>query len=494
MSRIKILSRIDKQDYEKKPEISEREWNRIIIEIQKNDNFFSSLRLPGTKIAYVIQYGYFKHSQRFFPIKAFTRSDLKLVSKVLNIPLSPILSDLHSKKNYWKQNKEILKIQNYRPYQEFKHKVQQEIHFYISKQLKPRNILKQVVLLLKKQRVELPSYDRLQKDITKGLNEFEEELSNQIKQHLDIETKQMLDQLLKEIIKEDQHFAQGLKTSVFTQLKVPNQSIRPSRIAENIKNFKTVSGIFDLLLPVMDKLNFSPAVIAYHASWTIKARFFQVQQFASSEKRYLHLLSFVNHQYKLRQDNFVEVFLNAVKNYQNFIDRKKKEEILASLIEKDTVKKISISRNYYKTFYESVMGIVDSPLDEELKFAKIIQLVEKDKPHRVKRDDELDKIEQEMEDRPSREEMNYALQQKHHRKLLAKVGNIVEQIDFIPNVSDPGLVEVINFYKKNGGDLSKLNDLTFLNDKEQEFVLDDKGKVKNALCKVLLMFKIEYAL
>ena len=33
---------------------------------------------------------------------------------------------------------------------------------------------------------------------------------------------------------------------------------------------------------------------------------------------------------------------------------------MASLIKKETVKKISISRNYYKTFYENVIGIVDN--------------------------------------------------------------------------------------------------------------------------------------
>ena len=416
------------------------------------------------------------------------------MSKVLDISFSSVLSELRKQNYYWRQNKEILRSQDYKPYQEFNIKVQQEIRFYINKQLKPRNIFEQVVLFLKKQRVELPSYDRLQKDITKGLNEFEEQLSNQLKIHLDGDTKELLDQLLKEVIKEDQNFTQGIKTSVLTQLKVPNQSIRPSKIAENITSFKTVAGIFGFLLPIMEKLNFSSAVIAYHASWTIKARLFQIQQLASPEKRYLHLLSFINHQYKLRQDNFVEVFLNAVKNYQNFIDRKKKEELLASLIKKETVKKISISRNYYRSFYENVIGIVDSPSNDGVKLDKIIQLVGAEKSHRMKMEVELDEMEQEMENKPSIEELHYTLLQRHHRKLLAKVGNIIEQIEFVPKVSDPSLMEVIRFYKENSGDLSKLKDLTFLTDKEQEYVLDAKGKVKNALCKVLLMFKIEYAL
>jgi hypothetical protein len=73
MPLIKILSRIDTQNYEKELEISEREWNKIIKEVQKDDNYFSSLRVPATKIVYVIQYGYFKHSQRFYPIKAFKK-------------------------------------------------------------------------------------------------------------------------------------------------------------------------------------------------------------------------------------------------------------------------------------------------------------------------------------------------------------------------------------------------------------------------------------
>ena len=68
MSRIKILSRADIQNYERMPEIIEKEWLKIIKEVQNGDEYFSNLRLPVTKVIYVVQYGYFKYSQKLYPV------------------------------------------------------------------------------------------------------------------------------------------------------------------------------------------------------------------------------------------------------------------------------------------------------------------------------------------------------------------------------------------------------------------------------------------
>jgi len=499
MPRLNVLSKIEIQNYEKLPDLSEKDWDEIIDKLRNNDVFLN-LRVPVTKIIFILQYGYFRKSHRFFSITDFKKEDIKYISILFNLTLSSIQSEINKKNElntkhlFWKQRSVILKELGYQSYRDHKQIIQKEIHFYINKRLKPKNIFEQVILFLRKQKIELPSYDSLQKEITNGLNDFEDQLSKQIKLHLDNDIRQLLDQLLDEIIKEDQHFKTGVKTSVLTQLKTPNQSIKFGKISESIENFKTVSEIFKALLPIMDKLNFSPEVIAYHASWTIKARLFQIQQFPSVEKRYLHLLSFISHQYKLRQDNFVDVFLNAVKNYQNFIEKEKREMILASLIEKDTVKKLSTSRNHYKEICEQMIAIADSLLPDNEKFQEFMQLAEKIKSHRKKQEIELDEIAQEVENKLSSEELYYSLLEKHHRKLLGKVSSIIEQLEFDPEVSDPNLIDVINFYKENNGDLSKLNDITFLDDKEQEYVLDLNGNIKNALCKVLLMFKIESAL
>src|ERR1035437_935320 len=330
MSRLNVLSKIEIQNYEKLPDLSEKDWDEIIDKLRNND-IFLKLRVPISKVIFILQYGYFKKSQRFFLITDFKKEDVNYVAILFDITLSSIQSEINNKNELstkhlnWTQRSYILRDLGYQSYKDQKQIIKKEVNFYINKRLKPKNIFEQVILFLRKQRIELPGYDSLLRDITTGLINFEDQLSKQIKLHLDSEIRQLLDQLLDEIVKEDQYFKTGVKTSVLTQLKTPNQSIKLGKISESIENFKTVSEIFKALLPIMDKLNFSPEVIAYHASWTIKARLFQIQQFPSVEKKYLHLLSFISHQYKLRQDNFVDVFLNAVKNYQNFIEKEKRE-------------------------------------------------------------------------------------------------------------------------------------------------------------------------
>lgn len=492
MPRINILSKTEIQNFEETPTLSSNEWDQFQDHTLKNNRYFQKLRQPHFRVSYILQYGYFIKSNKFYSLRNFQEKDLDVLCKKYRISKRLFFQEIEANQQFWRQRKHILEDIGYHPYKNFTIQVEKEIEFYISKRLKPKKIFHQITLFLNSQKVEIPSYDRLQKAITNNLNNFERGLSEQINEYLSNEQKKLLDQLQQEIIKDDEHFKQGIRSTILTQLKVPNQSIKASQIALSVQNFCTVSEIYKTLLPVLDKLNFSQEVIAYHASWTIKARYFQIQQFASEEKRYLHLLSFICHQYKLRQDNFVEVFLKSVKNQQNFIAKRKKEEAVASMIKKDTFRKLSTSRNHYKSFCNDVIQIIDSTSQNQI--VEITSLVRKEKKRKQKEEEELDLIQNEIETKLSEEENHYMFLQKHHKKLLGKVGEIVKHLEFQENVSDPKLISIIQFYIENNGNLSKLNDITFLNETEQEYVLDMKGNVKNALCKVLLMYKIEQGL
>ncbi len=97
MPRIKILSRIEIQDYDKLPIISEKEWNKIIIDLKRHNGYFSRLRVPSTKVIFTLQYGYFKRHQRFYSIVDLRKDDIMYVTRLFDFKLSYILSEINRK-------------------------------------------------------------------------------------------------------------------------------------------------------------------------------------------------------------------------------------------------------------------------------------------------------------------------------------------------------------------------------------------------------------
>jgi hypothetical protein len=180
MSRLNVLSKIEIQNYEKLPDLNEKDWDEIIDKLRNND-IFLKLRVPISKVIFILQYGYFKKSQRFFLITDFKKEDVNYVAKLFDLTLSSIQSEINKKNELntkhlnWTQRSYILKDLGYQSYKDHKQIIQKEIHFYINKRLKPKNIFEQVILFLRKQKIELPSYDSLQKEITNGLNDFEDQ-------------------------------------------------------------------------------------------------------------------------------------------------------------------------------------------------------------------------------------------------------------------------------------------------------------------------------
>ena len=84
MSRLNVLSKIEIQNYEKLPDLSEKDWDEIIDKLRNNDVFLN-LRVPVTKIIFILQYGYFRKSHRFFSITDFKKEDIKYISILFNL-------------------------------------------------------------------------------------------------------------------------------------------------------------------------------------------------------------------------------------------------------------------------------------------------------------------------------------------------------------------------------------------------------------------------
>lgn len=76
---------------------------------------------------------------------------------------------------------------------------------------------------------------------------------------------------------------------------------------------------------LLDRLNLRNDTIKHYATWVRKAGLFQINQL-QPDKRYLHIICFMVHQYHLRQNIFSDILLNCVKATQNASIKNEKEQ------------------------------------------------------------------------------------------------------------------------------------------------------------------------
>jgi len=71
-------------------------------------------------------------------------------------------------------------------------------------------------------------------------------------------------------------------------------------------------------------------------------------------------------------------------------------------------------------------------------------------------------------------------------KLQNRVSEIVKQISFDEKTSNRNILQAIQYYKQHGGNITSSAPIDFLDEKEQEIVFDNQGKLRVSLYKVLL--------
>lgn len=83
------------------------------------------------------------------------------------------------------------------------------------------------------------------------------------------------------------------------QLLLKNkQSLRPEQIRHGIHNFLIIKKLFQKLQSVIKKLDLSVDATKYYAGWIVKAKVTQITDIVEPNKRYLYLVTFIDHYYK----------------------------------------------------------------------------------------------------------------------------------------------------------------------------------------------------
>ena len=151
---------------------------------------------PDSKIGLLLQYGYFKASGKFFTSNLFKLTDIKFVSKVLDVTASADFLENYIDRT--RQNHRLL-ILDVCGHVEFGSAIQffdEAVADMVDKQMHPRKLFYVLIEQLRQKKIELPSYDRIIRTITDKFHGFEKSIIQTIADIITPEQIEALAQLI----------------------------------------------------------------------------------------------------------------------------------------------------------------------------------------------------------------------------------------------------------------------------------------------------------
>jgi len=493
MPRMSIINALELERFQAPPifkSADRKKFFEISVGMRK---VIESLRTPTNKVCFLVAFGYFRAAKRFFSANFYPK-DIEYAAKRLELAPEEVSLEAYSKQTYLRH--QVL-IRDYWGFSNFnKHAqefVRKEIRRLVRSQTRAKNIFLRVIDELVRKKIEIPSYRQLAYLIRSEMNLHKRELVEILEQHLTPKIKSLLDALLD---KEEVPTAEQSKIGRFrlTLLKKFHQSIKPSKIRENVDDLLILHSLYQELRPVLNALDLSSEGLRYLATSVLKGQTSQLL-LKSDEDRWLYLVAFIAHQYCRLQDALVDTFLLSTRNALNKAQRLHKEECYDQRpAQNQRLHRFVKNLNEHLLFpIKRIEAIINNELFSDAK--KVMQikalLAEKEAP-RSDVEQEIGRFKEESEE-IFRENDYYSLLASRSVQLQNRVSLIVKYLEFDSLSSCPKIVEAIDYYSQQSGQLTKNAPQAFLDSKEREMVIA-KGIFRVSLYKVLLFIKIAEAI
>lgn len=500
MARIQILTESEAKVFDSPPVFSKEDQQKYFHLTSEIKSLIEKIKSPVNQVGFVLQLGYMRFANRFFNLTTFRTGDILFLSQRFGFKVDDIQISQYKTSAYKRHRRIILDITGAQPFDEkVKTTFRKEIQHLIFQQTRPKQIISTLVESFQRRKIEIPGYNTFRLMITDELNRFETNLLSTIKKQLNNQQKILLDGLLDPVsiqsggpTEENDRY---LRPRV-TLMKNISQSTRPAKIKQSVQDFSEVKGIFNQLKQPIDALGLSQESIKYYAIWVKKAKTFQLVQFPNRFKRYLHLMTFVSHQYRLRQDTLVEVLLISVQSVLNEAAKRQKELDFRNRKEKNqTIQLLSKDRFAIKSTLDEIKVIIRSiGMSDTEKVHQISDLLG---PNAINENEDQEDLFDRLE-----KEVNQSLKDEDYLDLLEvlsiklqnRVSDIIKQIEFNPTISNKALLSAIQYYKDNDGNVKKNAPLEFLEQAEVDILLDHSGQLRVSLYKALLFTKTASAI
>ena len=470
-----ILSEVEQDRFERPPTFNSTERKQFFDFPQSAMNVAQDLRSPENQIGFLLTYGYFRAVRRFFWPNYFYDRDIAYVANMLGV--SP---DLFSAQDYKGRTRRthqrrILELQGFRPFDDqAKPQVVTEIATMARRYLKPRLIFGRCIDFLAEKRIQVPSTRRLTDLIRVGLKRHKDDLVRTVEAHMTAEVRQVLDELF---MQEDGSIRYRL-----TLLKKISQSMRPRKIMETAEDFKTISDVYQKIMPVLADIDIDLAGIRYFAGTTMRSNVLDLGRRLDAD-RYLHAIAFIAHQHHRLQDALVDILINAMSTFENSVKREHKDQVF---VERQSVNNRletvlhAIDTNALDPLRQIRCVVEDDTLADAVKLDRIGTIL--DQGH----EDAIDRLQKDIRESSSDDMQYRKILEAKSQRLQNRINPILRQITFTGDDRTADLLATLAYFREKDGKLDPKMPLDFLTPDERKAVLNTSDGFRISLCKVYL--------
>lgn len=279
------------------------------------------------------------------------------------------------------------------------------------------------------------------------------------------------------------------------EIKHVNQSLRANDILKNVNASATLSDYFHWFQSILSTLELSDQAAEYYATWTQKATLTQLKQFPNPNKRYLHLLSFIKHQYTIRQDVLADIFLKCVRTSTNAAAKELHRNDKKTRSERQTaIQSINKSHRSTRCLLDEITKIVRSagPSSHE-RIGKIEQLLADYESIGSEKDQQKLKRYEDILDQDTVGKQHFDTLESQSLRLQRKVSAVIKNIEFDTTTSHEPLLAAVLHFQATDGHIGQSPPLAFLTEDEQNIV-SDQEQLRTSLYKILLFQRIADAI
>ena len=483
MPRMRILSAAEQARFDHPPVFDSAERKKyldfpgFVIDVAKG------LRAPANRIGFLLAYGYFRATRRFFAPEAFHARDITYVSRALDLPIDTFTPDGYAKMSRLRSQARILDLQGFQPFDtRAEGLLITEIAKMARVHLKPRLIFGHCIDFLTANRIQFPGARRLTDLIRARLSERKEDLIRLVDTNLPPDLRATLDGLF---VQED-----GGNRYRLTLLGRISQSIRPGKIRKTASDLEILTDLYGNVAPVLEILDIGSEGVRYYAGGVHRSEMFQLQR-RSDADRYLHAIAFIADQHHRLQDAMADILLSVMQSFRTTVDREHKEEVFTR--RKTAGARFEKMLDEVETEVSNLQNEIRVLLDHETmsdarKLDSIRAILDRD------RESVVDVLRADIRKGTAVDEsLFHDILEDRSVRLQNRISPILKQVEFIGDASAADLVAAIAYFREKDGTISPGMPLAFLTSAERGAVNDPKG-FRVSLCKVFLFQHVAAAI
>ena len=251
---------------------------------------------------------------------------------------------------------------------------------------------------------------------------------------------------------------------------------------ETAEDFKTISDVYQKIMPVLADIDIDLARIRYFAGTTMRSNVLDLGRRLDAD-RYLHAIAFIAHQHHRLQDALVDILINAMSTFENSVKREHKDQVFA---ERQSVNNRletvlhAIDTNALDPLRQIRCVVEDDTLADAVKLDRIGTIL--DQGH----EDAIDRLQKDIRESSSDDMQYRKILEAKSQRLQNRINPILRQITFTGDGRTVDLLATLAYFREKDGNLDPKMPLDFLTPDERKAVLNTSDGFRISLCKVYL--------